>query len=44
MRRRERIAQLIGDAYHKLKTDGQVTKEVENMPIADIISQGETVE
>ena len=42
MRRRERIAQLIGDAYHKLKTDGQDIKEIENMPITDIISQGET--
>jgi len=42
MRRRERIAQLIGDAYHKLKTNGQTTEKVENMPIADIISQGET--
>lgn len=42
MRRRERIAQIIGDAYHKLNTDGQTLQEVENMSVTDLINQGET--
>ncbi|OIN90183.1 hypothetical protein AUJ42_03590 [Candidatus Collierbacteria bacterium CG1_02_44_10] len=42
MRRRERIAQIIGDAYHKLNTEGQTLQEVENMPVVDLINQGET--
>lgn len=42
MRRRERIAQIIGDAYHKLNADGQTLQEVANMPVTDLVSQGET--
>ncbi len=42
MRRRERISQVIADAYSKLKTDGQTPTEIINMPVVDIIAQGET--
>lgn len=42
MRRRERIAQIIAEAYHKLKSDLKQENEISHHSIADIIAQGET--
>lgn len=42
MRRRERISQVIADAYHRLKTDFKQSEEVDNQSISEIIAQGET--
>jgi hypothetical protein len=42
MRRRERISQIIADAYHKLKSDLKQEDEISHLSIADIIAQGET--
>jgi hypothetical protein len=43
MRRRERIALLIRDAYHKLETTREV-KESIGMPVSEIIEQGESTD
>jgi len=42
MRRRERIAQIIGDAYHKLKTESTKVFDEDPLTVSELISQGES--
>lgn len=42
IKRRERISQVIADAYFKLNTDGSKLVETESLSISEIVSQGET--
>ena len=43
MRRRERMAQVIRDAYHKLQTTREVRESV-GMPVSEIIKHGESTD
>lgn len=42
MRRRERIAQVIADAYHKLKTGEGKNDNIPQAPLEDIVGKGES--